>query len=162
MRYVSLMVDSSCVRVLKVNARFGSPEAQSILPLLDGDPARALAACAAGDMHEAEETIGHHDGAAVAVVVASEGYPDEPLTGRSLAGADPSGPADDGRQICFHGATRRARDGVVSSGGRVVTYVGRGSDIADAREAAYGAVEGCRLEGGHFRTDIGLREVATA
>ena len=96
------------------------------------------------------------DGAAVGVVVVSEGYPDAPVTGRRVEGAEPSAPADDGDVLVFHGGTRGVAGGSFeTTGGRVVTIVGRGSTLPDARAAAYRAVEEVRLEGARCRTDVG-------
>jgi phosphoribosylamine--glycine ligase len=88
------------------------------------------------------------------VVVASEGYPDAPLTGRRITGADPASSSDDGDRLIFHAGTRRTADGYESTGGRVLTIVGRGADHAAARERAYAAVAEVSLDGGGYRTDI--------
>ena len=99
-------------------------------------------------------------GAAVGVVIASEGYPDAAVAGRVVEGADPASPADDGDALCFHGATHRDPDGrTVTTGGRVVTMVGRGDSLAAARDAAYVGVANVGLEGAQLRSDIALREL---
>ncbi|MDQ3880537.1 MAG: phosphoribosylamine--glycine ligase, partial [Chloroflexota bacterium] len=138
--YAGLMMVGDQLSVLEFNARFGDPETQAIVPLLDGDLAAALLACAVGDVGEAEATVALGSGAAVAVVVASEGYPGDAVLGRRIDGAEPSAPSDDGAVLCFHGATRRVADAYDAAGGRVVTFVGRGSELEQAREAAYRAV----------------------
>jgi phosphoribosylamine--glycine ligase len=146
--------------VLEFNARFGDPEAQVLLPLLDGDLATALRGVATGDRSAMEGSLALRSGAAVGVVVVAEGYPSAPVTGRRLEGAEPSAADDGGPLLCFHAGTGRAVDGsYASSGGRVVTFVGLGDDLATAREIAYQGVAGCRLEGGQHRGDIGLREL---
>jgi phosphoribosylamine--glycine ligase len=110
-----------------------------------------------------EGSLATREGAAVGVVVASEGYPDAPAVGRRLTGAEPSTPADDGDVLVFHAGTRRGGDGgYESAGGRVVTVVGRGSDHEVARTAAYGAVVGVLLEGAQYRTDVAARELRAA
>ncbi|HET7685747.1 MAG TPA: phosphoribosylamine--glycine ligase [Candidatus Limnocylindria bacterium] len=157
--YAGLMLTAAGPMVLEFNARFGDPEAQVILPLLDGDLSAALLGVATGDRGLMEGSLGLRDGAAVGVVIAAEGYPDDPVRGRELRGAEPSSPADDGELLCFHAATRRSDGGYATTGGRVVTMVGRGGDLASARAAAYRGVEGVSLEGGQHRSDIGLREV---
>ena len=159
--YAGLMLTDGGPVVLEFNARFGDPEAQVLLPMLDGDLAGALLGAAVGDRSTMEASVGLRPGAAVGVVIASEGYPDVPMAGRPLAGADPAGTADDGDLLCFHAGTRRGAPGLESSGGRVVTFVGRGPDLPSARDAAYRGVAGCTLDGGQFRTDIALREVNT-
>ncbi|MCA1587926.1 MAG: hypothetical protein LC744_04555, partial [Chloroflexi bacterium] len=89
-----------------------------------------------------------------------EGYPDAPVAGREVEGADPASAADDGDVLCFHGATRRDSGGrTVTSGGRVVTMVGRGDSLAAAREAAYRGVANVGLAGAQHRSDIALREL---
>jgi len=159
--YAGLMVTDRGPAVLEFNARFGDPEAQVLLPMLDGDLAVALRGVATGDRGAMEGSIGLRSDAAVGVVVASHGYPDAPVTGRTLLGADPSSAVDDGPLLCFHAGTRRADGGYESSGGRVVTFVGRGSDLPSARAAAYAGVDGCELEGSQHRTDVAAREIAT-
>jgi phosphoribosylamine--glycine ligase len=107
-----------------------------------------------------EESVSMRAGAAVGVVIASEGYPDAPIAGREVEGAYPASPADDGDVLCFHGGTRRESDGrMLTTGGRVATAVGRGDSLAAARQAAYRGVATVGLEGGQFRSDIALREL---
>jgi phosphoribosylamine--glycine ligase len=158
--YAGLMVTSDGPMVLEFNARFGDPEAQVVLPLLEGQLGDALLGTAIGDTGLMESSLAVRPEAAVGVVIASEGYPDQPPTGRAIAGAEPAAPDNDGPQLCFHAATATAGGGYLATGGRVVTLVGLGDDIATARDNAYRAVSGCSLEGGQHRTDIGLREVA--
>jgi phosphoribosylamine---glycine ligase len=130
------------------------------LPMLDGDLATALIGTATANRALMEDATALRDGAAVGVVIASEGYPDAPLTGRTIEGAEPATPADDGDLICFHASTRRGPDGAYeTTGGRVVTMVGRGGSFAAARDAAYRGVEAVALDGGRFRTDIATQEL---
>ena len=89
------------------------------------------------------------------IVLASEGYPENPITGRVLGGADPSGADDGGPRLCFHAATRAGPGGYVSAGGRVATFVGIGDEVGVARDAAYAALSDAELEGGQHRSDIG-------
>ena len=153
--YAGLMLTPDGPMVLEFNARFGDPEAQVLLPMLDGDLAPALLGVAHGDRGLMEGSLGVRSGAAVGVVIASEGHPEAPITGRRITGADPASAADDGDQLIFHAGTRRTSDGHESTGGRLVTVVGRGSDHAAARSAAYAGASGVALEGGRYRTDIG-------
>jgi phosphoribosylamine---glycine ligase len=153
--YAGLMLTDSGPMVLEFNARFGDPEAQVMVPLLDGDLTAALLGTVAGDRTLMEEGVAAGSGAAVTVVIASEGYPEAPRTGRRLEGADPSTADDDGPILCFHAATRRTADGGYETvGGRVVNFVGLGATLAEARDAAYRGVAGCSLEGKQHRTDI--------
>ncbi len=156
--YAGLMMTEAGPMVLEFNARFGDPEAQVLLPLLDGELAGALLATATGDRSGMNGSLGMRSGAAVGVVVASEGYPETPLTGRPLLGADPSAASDGGPLLCFHAGTHAAPGGYASSGGRVVTFVGTGDTLAAARDEAYRGVAGCLLEGAQHRTDIAFAD----
>ncbi len=156
--YAGLMLTKDGPMVLEFNARFGDPEAQVLLPMLDGDLAAALLGVATGDRDRLEGSLGMRSGAAVGVVIAAEGYPDDPVRGRAARGVEPSSPADDGELLCFHAGTRRAGSGYETTGGRVVTMVGRGADVTRARDAAYRGVAGVELEGGQHRSDISLAE----
>ena len=152
--YAGLMLTPDGPMVLEFNARFGDPEAQVLLPMLDGDLAPALLGVASGDRGLMEGSLAVRSGAAVGVVVASERYPDAPMTGRRVDGAEPASAADDGERLVFHAGTRRTADGYESSGGRVLTVVGRGADHVSARAVAYAAVQEVNLEGGSYRADI--------
>ncbi|MEO6059823.1 MAG: phosphoribosylamine--glycine ligase [Candidatus Limnocylindria bacterium] len=157
--YAGLMLTDDGPRVLEFNARFGDPEAQVLLPMLDGELGSALLGAATGDRGRMEGSVSVRAGAAVGVVVASEGYPEAPVTDRQLLGAEPSGPADAGPVLCFHAATRATPGGYASSAGRVVTMVGLGGDLAEAWQRAYAGVAGVQLAGSQHRTDIAEREL---
>jgi phosphoribosylamine--glycine ligase len=158
--YAGLMLTEAGPMVLEFNARFGDPEAQVLLPLLDGELSQALLGVATGDRGAMQGPVSLSNRAAVGVVIAAEGYPGDPVTGRPLLGAEPSSADDDGPLLCFHAATRRAGDGSwEATGGRVATMVGIGDDLASARDAAYGGAAEVRLEGAQHRTDVGLREL---
>ena len=158
--YAGLMLTESGPMVLEFNARFGDPEAQALLPLLEGELAHALLGVATGDLGGEHGSLATRGGSAVAVVVASDGYPEAPVTGLALSGAEPSGRGDAGPLLCFHAGTRAADSSYASAGGRVVTMVGLGPDLAAAREVAYRGVAGVGLAGNRHRTDIALREMA--
>jgi phosphoribosylamine---glycine ligase len=157
--YAGLMLTDAGPMVLEFNARFGDPEAQALLPILDGALSQALLATATGDRAAMEGAVALDGRSAVGVVIAAEGYPSNPVTGQGLLGAEPTAADDGGPLLRFHAGTRRAGDGsYLSSGGRVVTVVGIGDDLAAAREVAYRGVAEVRLDGGQHRSDIGLRE----
>jgi phosphoribosylamine--glycine ligase len=158
--YAGLILTPDGPMVLEFNARFGDPEAQVLLPMLDGDLAVALIGCATADRALMEDSVVARGGAAVGVVIASDGYPGAPSVGRRIEGAEPSSPSDDGDVLCFHAGTRRSADGSYeTTGGRVVTMVGRGGSLEAAREAAYRGVASVALDGGRYRTDVAAREL---
>ncbi|MCA0296162.1 MAG: phosphoribosylamine--glycine ligase [Actinobacteria bacterium] len=147
--YAGLALTSRGLRVVEFNCRFGDPETQPLLTRLETPLYGVLHAAATG-------ALGGHaplewgSGAAVGVVVAASGYPEAPRTGDPITGADTDG--------VFHAGTARDADGrLVSAGGRVLTVVGTGATLAEARDAAYAKVALIDLPGGFFRTDIALK-----
>lgn len=149
--YAGLALTSAGPAVVEFNCRFGDPETQPVLALLRTPLARLLHATATGTL-AAQPPLQWADGAAVTVVVAAQGYPGPPRLGDVIGGAEAAG--------VLHGGTRRRHDGaVVSAGGRVLSVVGTGDDLAAARADAYRRLEGVRLAGSHHRTDIALRAV---
>jgi phosphoribosylamine--glycine ligase len=158
--YAGLMLTADGPMVLEFNARFGDPEAQVLLPMLDGNLAAALIGCATADRGLMEGSVAARAGASVGVVIASDGYPEVPRTGLRIEGADPASTSDDGDLLCFHAGTRRTADGgYETTGGRVVTIVGHGDALASAHAAAYRGVADVVLEGGRYRTDVAAREL---
>lgn len=150
--YCGLIVTDDGVKVIEFNARFGDPETQSVLARLMSDLAPLLMHSANGtlDLASAAE---FSDAAAVTVVLASEGYPDHPLTGRPLSGLEEAG-AVPGVHIA-HAATALTDDGLIATGGRVLSVVGVAKTFTQARSAAYEALEAICLEGSYYRRDIG-------
>ncbi|HYG70744.1 MAG TPA: phosphoribosylglycinamide synthetase C domain-containing protein, partial [Actinomycetota bacterium] len=150
--FAGLMLTSDGPKVLEYNARFGDPETQVLLPRLRSDLGRLLAAAADGGLGTIEppETVG----AAVTVVLASEGYP-----GRYEVGHPIEGLADAERDgaIVFHAGTRERDGRVVTAGGRVLSVTAVGDSIADARERVYGAASRISFRGMHLRSDIAAR-----
>jgi phosphoribosylamine---glycine ligase len=146
--YAGLAVTSNGPAVIEFNCRFGDPETQSVLALLDSPLGQLLHATATGDLANFGE-LRWHDGAAVTVVLAAENYPGRPRVGDVVVGSGADG--------VLHAGTARRDDGaIVSSGGRVLSVVGTGADLAEARSAAYHILGSIRLPGSHFRSDIGL------
>jgi phosphoribosylamine--glycine ligase len=145
--YAGLAITSKGPAVIEFNCRFGDPETQSVLALLDSPLGQLLYAAATGTLASFGE-LRWRDGAAVTVVLAAEYYPGQPRIGDAIAGSEADG--------VLHAGTARRDDGtVVSSGGRVLSVVGRGPDLAAARSAAYDILGSINLPGSHFRTDIG-------
>jgi phosphoribosylamine---glycine ligase len=146
--YAGLALTAQGPQVIEFNCRFGDPETQVVLALLRTPLGGLLHATATGALAQ-QPALRWDPGAAVAVVLAAEGYPGTPRTGDVITGANGAG--------VLHGGTRRRGDGaVVSAGGRVLTVVGTGIDLAAARAQAYQRVEQVQLPGGHYRSDIGL------
>jgi phosphoribosylamine---glycine ligase len=160
--YAGLMLTADGPMVLEFNARFGDPEAQVLVPTLEGEPARALLGAATADRGLMEGALARRAVASVGVVVASEGYPDAPRIGRTVTGIEPARTGDDGPVLVFHAGTRRAGDGWETTGGRVATVVGIGDDLGAARDAAYRAVGDVELDGGRHRSDVAGRELVGA
>ena len=159
--YVGLMIGPYDVRVLEYNARFGDPETQVLLPLLESDPADLFAACARGTL---EGDMRFADEAAVGVVLAAPGYPDAPRPGGALRGLDawPAPEEEDARATwCFHAGTKAEGKEIVAAAGRVLTMVARRSTLPEARAAAYEALQAVTLEGGQSCPDIAF-ETLTA
>ena len=152
--YAGLMITDDGPKVIEFNARFGDPETQAILPLLKSDLAELMMAVVEERLDAVD--IQWSEGACVGVVLASGGYPGEYQTGLPIAGLD----AVDEDIVVFHAGTK-ADDGVIlTDGGRVLTVVGTGRDISDARDRVYANIPRVSFEGCHYRKDIGLREVA--
>jgi phosphoribosylamine--glycine ligase len=149
--YAGLALTSRGLRVVEFNARFGDPETEVVLPLLETPLGGLLHAAATGTL-DRQPPLRWRDGAAVTVVVAAPGYPERPRTGDVLTGADGVG--------VLHAGTRLAADGTVhSAGGRVLAVTAVGADLAAARQTAYERVAGVRLADAHWRTDIALAAV---
>ncbi|MDQ6687939.1 MAG: phosphoribosylamine--glycine ligase [Actinomycetota bacterium] len=149
--YAGLALTAGGVRVVEFNARFGDPETQPLLALLDSGLGTLLLAAAQGDLHEVEPPR-WRDGAAVAVVLASAGYPESAHTGDVITGLDDAA-AQEGVFVVHAGTAER--DGkLVTSGGRVLAVVGQGGSVAVARERAYAAVADVNFAGKQHRTDI--------
>lgn len=147
--YAGLALTSNGPSVIEFNCRFGDPETQVVLALLRTPLAGLLHATATGTLAEVPP-LEWSAGAAVTVVVAAEGYPGTPRTGDPITGAEGDG--------VLHAGTRRRDDGaVVSAGGRVLSVVGTGPDLAAARDDAYRRLDAVHLAGSHHRTDIALQ-----
>ncbi len=148
--YAGLSLTSRGLRVVEFNVRFGDPETQAVLARLRTPLGGLLHAAATGRL-DTLESLRWHQGAAVTVVVAAEGYPDAPATGDAIEGLDAvSEPA----YVLHAGTALDAQGRVVSAGGRVLSVTATGRTLADARAAAYDGVARIRLRGGHHRTDI--------
>ncbi|MGY1610172.1 phosphoribosylamine--glycine ligase [Geodermatophilus sp. SYSU D00700] len=149
--YAGLALTSRGVRVVEFNARFGDPETQVVLPLLETPLGGLLHAAATGTLAD-HPPLRWRPGAAVTVVVAAPGYPEAPRTGDPVTGADGEGVLHAGTAVDAGGTVR-------SAGGRVLAVTATGPDLAAARQSAYERVAAVRLAGAHWRTDIALAAV---
>ena len=154
--YCGLIVTDKGIRVIEFNARFGDPETQVVLPRLTTPLSGLLFAASTGQLGGVARPE-FSDEVAVTVVLASEGYPDTPHTGRALTGLAEAEQVE-GVHLC-HAATARTGDGFVATGGRVLSVVATGADFAEARARAYEAIGRIGLEGGQYRSDIAARVV---
>ncbi|MCV7254097.1 phosphoribosylamine--glycine ligase [Mycobacterium hackensackense] len=146
--YAGLAITSNGPAVVEFNCRFGDPETQAVLALLESPLGTLLHAAATGTLAD-HPPLQWRDGSAATVVIAAENYPGRPRVGDVITGSEADG-------VLHAGTTRRDDGAIVSSGGRVLSVVGTGADLSAARADAYRRIESIRLPGSHFRTDIGL------
>jgi phosphoribosylamine--glycine ligase len=147
--YAGLMLTREGPMALEFNCRFGDPETQVILPLLDLDLAELLLACAEGRL--ATASIATLPDVAVCVVLAAEGYPERPRAGDPIHGIDV---ARQSGALVFHAGTGERDGRLVTTGGRVLSVVGTGADLTAAAEHAYAAVDMIHFEGMQARRDV--------
>ena len=156
--YAGLMLTIDGPRLLEFNCRFGDPEAQALLPLLDDDLAEVALACVDGRL--AEHPLRMRPGASCTVVAAAPGYPAAPELGAPISGLDVVG---DDQAIVFPAGMRTGDDGRATvGGGRVLAVTGLGADLAEARDAAYAAMSRIDFEGIQVRRDIAWRAPAAS
>ena len=152
--YAGLMVTDKELLVLEFNCRFGDPETQAVLPLLKTDLVDILLAVIQGNLDQVK--IEWSSDACVGVVMASAGYPGSYKKGLPIRGLNEM----DKDLLIFHAGTRLGNDGIIyTNGGRVLTVVGIGKDMAEAREKVYSNIPKIYFEGCHYRKDIALREI---
>ncbi len=150
--YAGLMIKDGVPKVVEFNCRFGDPETQVVLPLLEGDLAQIMLACAEGRLKE--QKFSQKEGAAVCVVLASGGYPGSYVKGREITGIEE---AEAAGAVVFHAGTA-AKDGkLVTAGGRVLGVTATAPTIREARNAAYTAASKISFEGCFCRQDIAWR-----
>ncbi len=161
--YAGLMLTDDGPKVLEFNCRFGDPETQVIMPLLESDPVDAMVACIEGNLASTE--VRWADRPHVGVVMVSGGYPGSYQTGKEIDGVDQDYGREeeegiDSETLVFHAGAASVNDEagisrVVTSGGRVVTVVGSGDTIEEARTVAYQKVRSINFENARYRSDIG-------
>jgi len=153
--YCGLMITPTGPKVIEYNCRFGDPETQVVVPLIDGDLAEILLSISERRLDPSN--VKQHTASAVCVVMASRGYPDDYQTGKVIHGLE-NVRHEDGL-VVFHSGTRSDGEQVVSSGGRVlgVTAIGYGHDLKGTIDAAYRAVDSLTFDGAYYRSDIGQK-----
>jgi phosphoribosylamine---glycine ligase len=152
--YAGLMLTSGGLRVLEFNSRFGDPETQAVLPLLETDLLDIAEACTNGTL--ADIAIRWKDGAAVCVVLASHGYPEKAVSGKELTlGMLPE------NVVCFHAGTKTDNGNIITAGGRVLGLTAWANNIESAIETVYSNVSNVSFEGMQYRKDIAQRAYST-
>ncbi len=151
--YAGLMATGDGPRVVEFNCRFGDPETQPLLPLLDEDLGELLLACAEGRLDD--RPLAWRQDASLAVVLASGGYPGSYETGLPITGVGDA-EAQDGVTV-FHAGTRIVDDQLVTAGGRVLAVTATAPTLDAAREVAYAAAARIQFDGSHMRRDIGKK-----
>lgn len=152
--YAGLMLTEDGPSVIEFNCRFGDPECEVLMPLLESDLAEVCLATAEGRLAETKVKWG--SGAHVCVVMTSGGYPGKYRTGLLITGLDDAG-------LVFHAGTATTESGeTVTAGGRVLVAVGSGEDVEVARDEAYSAAKAVEFEREHHRTDIAERAIGSA
>jgi phosphoribosylamine--glycine ligase len=152
--FAGLMLTEYGPRVLEFNCRLGDPEAQTILPLLEGDALALFAAAARGST--ADHALAPSDEAAVTVVLAAGAYPEGADSGNPISGIED---AEAAGALVFHAGTAERGGSVVTNGGRILGVTAVGADVGDARGRAYAAAELISFRGVRYRRDI-AREAA--
>jgi phosphoribosylamine--glycine ligase len=156
--YAGLMLTDRGPVVIEFNSRLGDPEAQALLPLLRIDLVEAMSRALDGGLADWQPDA--PEGAAVCVVLASAGYPSRSETGRLIEGLAETAALPG--VLVFHAGTQRKSDRWLTSGGRVLSVTGVGVTLDEARERAYGGLQGLHVEGAHWRSDVASGVISRA
>jgi phosphoribosylamine--glycine ligase len=151
--YPGLMIDDDDVQLLEFNARFGDPEAEVYMRLIEGDLFEIFVACALGKLDPA--SVSWRPGFAASVVLSSPGYPGDYPKGLPITGINEAEKLDG--IVVFHAGTAVQDGQLVTAGGRVLNVTAIGATLDEALDKAYAAVKLINFEGMHYRTDIGRR-----
>ena len=149
--YPGLMIDGNDVNVIEFNGRFGDPEIETYVRLLESDLYEIILACTEGSLDPSQ--VSWSDGAAISVAMASGGYPGSYQKGFPITGIAEAEKVDG--VVVLQAGTANNNGQLVTNGGRVLYVTAHGTDIADARAKAYEAIKLIKFEGAHYRTDIG-------
>jgi phosphoribosylamine--glycine ligase len=150
--YFGLIITDDGPRLIEFNCRFGDPETQAVVPLLEGDFLKALDTCAGGSLKGVDLTSSGRK--AISIVLASKGYPDKYAKGVDITD-DVTALEDNENLIVFHAGTRRDRGKVLTSGGRVIAVTAAAGSFADAKSIVYDAIQARKFDGLFYRKDIG-------
>ena len=156
--YAGIMITAEGLKTLEFNCRFGDPETQVILPLLETDLLDIMEAAVNSDLDSLD--IAWRNDAAVCIAAASEGYPGEYPTGRRIEGLEDAAAMEG--VLVFHAGTRLENGNTLTDGGRVLGVTGVGRDLSEAASRAYAGMGEIRFEGMHYRRDIAARALAEA
>lgn len=148
--YAGLIRTSDGPKILEYNCRFGDPETQSVLPLLESDFLELI--CSAVNKELPKYKIKWKNKVSISVVLASQGYPEKYDTAKELSGLDK---VED--VFVFHSGTRKVNDKIISTGGRVIAVTALSDNFKQAREKVYREIEKIKFENKHYRTDIGKK-----
>jgi phosphoribosylamine--glycine ligase/phosphoribosylformylglycinamidine cyclo-ligase len=151
--YAGLIITPGGLRALEFNSRFGDPETQVILPLLETDLLDVLEACVEGQLDAAP--LHWRERCAVTVVAAAPGYPEQPVTGQTIHGLEAASTPPHGASVTvFHAGTRLEKGQVVAAGGRVLNVTAEGATLEEALACAYDTLQGIHFAGMQYRRDI--------
>jgi phosphoribosylamine--glycine ligase len=152
--YAGLALTANGIKVIEFNARFGDPETQVVLSRLKSPLSQLLLAAANGALAELPE-LQWSDEAAITVVLAAQGYPQDPVAGAAISGLEQ---AEESGSFVYHAGTNANESGdIVVSGGRVLCVTGTGANLEAARNKVYAGVAEIKFSGSHHRTDIALQ-----
>jgi len=151
--YAGLMITKDGPKVLEYNCRFGDPETQSIMPLINSNLLELFIGCSDGNIKNKQIDI--KDGFALNVVIASSGYPGKYETGKEIYGLEKFNDRDD--IIIFHAGTKVEKGKILTSGGRVLNFTGIDKNIEKTIEKVYNNINKIKFEGAYYRKDIGKR-----
>jgi phosphoribosylamine--glycine ligase len=154
--YAGLMLTAEGPKLIEYNVRFGDPECEAIMPLIEGDFAALLHAVATGRMAEIHRPLLSRQHS-VTVIVAARGYPGTPASGGTIRAIDAAEKVEG--VTVFHAGTALAEDALVAKGGRVLAVTAVADSFANARARAYRAVDQIDFADGFHRRDIGWREL---
>lgn len=151
--YAGFMIENGAPRLVEYNVRFGDPECQALMMRLGGQVLDLIEACVDGRLAEAQ--VNWAEDHAMTVVMATDGYPGAYQKGSAIGGLD--GVPEDSHQMLFHAGTSEDNGQIVATGGRVLNATGRGATLQEARDRAYGLLDGIDWPEGFYRRDIGHR-----